>query len=324
MLTVSPGLMSRYMSAAAKVSRRAVGDPTLRPGATMYKTSPLLLQEGRMNEDLPFGSRGGMAVRHHFPLDGEYVFRISLERPLNQPVAGTGHKLEFRLDHGLVKLFDFDTDEYRRAGSGAGVGGLLDVRIPVKAGTRLVSASFIGSLDRSIAYDARPPNPPVASFQYSRVPINPIVFSIQVVGPYDGEVPDADGDARSRQAIFVCSPERPADEEPCAREILSNLTAPRLPSRPVTGADDGPLASCNYAAGYEDGGFEAASSGRLESACFVSPEFLLRVERHPDGVSSPARPYQVSGTIDPGVAAVRSSCGAASRRRAAGLPSRGS
>ena len=179
-LTVSPGLMSRYMSAAAKISRRAIGDPTLRPGATMYKTSPLLLQEGRMSEDLPFGSRGGMAVRHHFPLDAEYVFRISLERPLNQPVAGTGHKLEFRLEHGLVKLFDFDTDEYRRAGSGAGVGGLLDVRMPVKAGTRLVSASFIGSLDRGIPYDARPPNPPVASFQYSRVPINPIVFSIQV------------------------------------------------------------------------------------------------------------------------------------------------
>ncbi len=289
-LTVSPGLMSRYMSAAAKVSRRAVGDPTLRPGATMYKTSPLLLQEGRMNEDLPFGSRGGMAVRHHFPLDGEYVFRISLERPLNQPVAGTGHKLEFRLDHGLVKLFDFDTDEYRRAGSGAGVGGLLDVRIPVKAGTRLVSASFIGSLDRSIAYDARPPNPPVASFQYSRVPINPIVFSIQVVGPYDGEVPDADGDARSRQAIFVCSPERPADEEPCAREILSNLTR-RAFRRPVTGADVDPLL-LSYAAGYEDGGFEAGIKWALE-ALLVSPEFLLRVERHPDGVE-PGTPYRIS------------------------------
>ena len=66
-LTISPGLMARYMSAAAKISRLAVGDPTRRPGATMYKTSPLLLQEGRMSEDLPFGSRGGLAVRHFSP-----------------------------------------------------------------------------------------------------------------------------------------------------------------------------------------------------------------------------------------------------------------
>ena len=291
-LTVSPGLMSRYLSAAAKISRRAIGDPTLRPGATMYKTSPLLLQEGRMSEDLPFGSRGGMAVRHYFPLDGDYVFRISLERPLNQPVSGTGHKLEFRLDHGLVKLFDFDSDEYRRAGSGAGVGGLLDVRIPVKAGERLVSASFIGSLDRSIAYDARPPNPPVASFQYSRVPINPIVFSIQVIGPYDGRVPDADGDSRSRAAIFVCKPEVAADEEPCARQVLSNL-ARRAFRRPVTAADVDPLMA-SYAAGHGEGGFESGIKWALE-ALLVAPEFLLRVERHPDDVP-PGTPYRISDT----------------------------
>ena len=289
-LTVSPGLMSRYLSAAAKISRRAIGDPTLRPGATMYKTSPLLLQEGRMSEDLPFGSRGGMAVRHHFPLDAEYLFRISLERPLNQPVSGTGHKLEFRLDHGLVKLFDFDTDEYRRAGSGAGVGGLLDVRIPVKAGTRLVSASFIGSLDRTIAYDARAPNPPVASFQYSRVPINPIVFSIQVIGPYDGRVPEAGGDARSRAAIFVCRPDGPGEETSCAREILSNL-ARRAFRRPVSAADVDPLMA-SYDAGYADGGFESGIKWALE-ALLVSPEFLLRVERHPGDVE-PGTPYRIS------------------------------
>ncbi|MEE8131074.1 MAG: DUF1592 domain-containing protein [Vicinamibacterales bacterium] len=290
-LTVSPGLMARYMSAAAKISRRAVGDPTLRPGATMYKTSPLLLQEGRMSEDLPFGSRGGLAVRHHFPLDGEYLFKISLERPLNQPVSGTGHKLEFRLDHGLVKLFDFDTDEYKRAGSGAGVGGLLEVRLPVKAGARLVTASFIGRLDRSIPYDARPPNPPVASFQYSRVPINPIVFSIQVVGPYNGEVPVDNADAHSRQAIFICQPQTPADEDPCARDILRHLSR-RAFRRPVTQADVEPLMA-SYRAGYQDdGGFEAGIKWALE-ALLVSPEFLLRVERHP-GTVLPGTPYRVS------------------------------
>ena len=289
-LTVSPGLMARYLSAAARISRRAVGDPTLRPGTTLYKTSPLLLQEGRMSEDLPFGSRGGLAVRHHFPLDGDYLFRISLERPLNQPVAGSGHQLEFRLDHGLVKLFDFDRSGNRRAGSGAGVGGLLDVRIPVRAGTRLVSASFIGALDRSIPYDARPPHPPVASFQYSRVPINPIVFSIQVVGPYAGRTPADGSAARSRSAIFACAPAGPADETPCAREILSNLTR-RAFRRPVTAADVDPLLA-SYAAGYEAGGFERGIQWAIE-ALLVSPEFLFRVERHPPDVE-PGTPYRLA------------------------------
>ena len=283
-LTISPGLMSRYMSAAAKISRRAVGDPTLRPAMTMYKTSPLLLQEGRMSEDLPFGSRGGLAVRHHFPLDGEYLFKISLERPLNQPVSGKGHRLEFRMDYGLVELFDLDEN---RAGTGAGVGGFLEVRVPVKAGTQLISASFIGSLDRSIPYDGRPPNPPVASFQYSRVPINPIVFSIQVIGPYDGQVPD---DTVSRRQIFICQPETLADEAPCAREILLHLTR-RAFRRPVTDADVAPLLA-SYAAGHQEGGFEAGIKWAVE-ALLVSPEFLLRVERHPGTVQA-GTPYRVT------------------------------
>ena len=286
-LTVSPGLMSRYMSAAAKISRRAVGDPTLRPAMTMYKTSPLLLQEGRMSEDLPFGSRGGLVARHHFPLDGEYQFKISLERPLNQPVSGTGHKLEFRIDHKLVELFDMDENT---AGRGAGVSGFLEVSVPVKAGTRLVTASFIGSLDRSIPYDGRPPNPPVASFQYSRVPINPIVFSIQIIGPFDGQVPEDTEDAVSRRRIFICQPETPADETPCAREILLNLTR-RAFRRPVTDADVTPLLDL-YAAGHQSGGFEAGVKWALEGM-LVSPEFLFRVEGHPTTVEA-GTPYRVS------------------------------
>ena len=298
-LTVSPGLMSRYMSAAAKVSRRAVGDPTLRPGATMYKTSPLLLQEGRMSEDLPFGSRGGMAVRHHFPLDGEYVFRISLERPLNQPsasngplnqpVAGTDTQLEFRLEHGLIKLFDFDTDEYRRAGSGAGVGGLLDVRIPVKAGDT--------ARQRRVHRLARPQHPvrraprrtrPVASFQYSRVPINPIVFSIQVVGPYHGKSSAWRGGRRAQagQTIFRVPSGTAGGRGALTRgRSLSNLARRRLPPA-VTGADVDPLCCVGRTRpATRTAGSTPASSGRWKR-CWSRPEFLLRVERHPEHVAA--------------------------------------
>jgi hypothetical protein len=253
----------------------------------MYKTSPLLLQEGRMSEDLPFGSRGGLVAHHHFPLDGDYQFKISLERPLNQPVSGKGHKLEFRMDHKLVELFDMDEN---KAGRGAGISGFLEVNIPVKAGMRLVTASFIGSMDRSIPYDGRPPNPPVASFQYSRVPINPIVFSIQIIGPFDGQVPEDTEDTVSRRRIFICQPETPADETSCAREILLNL-ARRAFRRPVGDADVTPLLDL-YALGHQTGGFEAGVKWALEGL-LVSPEFLFRVEGHPTTVEA-GTPYRVS------------------------------
>ena len=198
--------------------------------------------------------------------------------------------MEFRLDHGRVKLFDFDTDEYKRAGSGLGVGGLLEVRVPVKAGTRTVSASIIGSLDRSIPYDGRAPNPPVASFQYSRVPINPIVFSIQIVGPYDGQLPKDSDEALSRHRIFVCEPEAPTDEAPCARKILRNLTR-RAFRRPVTNADVQPLLA-SYEIGSQEGGFDSGIRWALE-ALLVSPEFLLRIEHHPADVEA-GTPYRLS------------------------------
>ena len=71
-LTVSPLLMERYLAAAGKISRLAVGDPDVLPVFETYNVPKYYVQEDRMNEDLPLGSRGGIAVRHHFPLDGEY------------------------------------------------------------------------------------------------------------------------------------------------------------------------------------------------------------------------------------------------------------
>ena len=115
-LTVSPGLLERYLLAAAKISRQAVGDPTLRPTTALYRTSPLLAQDGRSSEDLPFGSRGGLAVRHHFPLDAEYVIRVALRGR-----ARAGHALEVRLDRERVGRFDL------------GERAPLEVRVPVAA-----------------------------------------------------------------------------------------------------------------------------------------------------------------------------------------------
>ena len=76
MLTVSPDLLDRYLSAANKIPRLAVGDPSLQLGSATYAVSEYLLQADRMSEDLPFSSRGGTSVRHHFPYTGEYVLKV--------------------------------------------------------------------------------------------------------------------------------------------------------------------------------------------------------------------------------------------------------
>ncbi len=107
MLSVSPGLLERYMLAAGKIGRLAVGDPTIKPSIATYRVPPLFAQDDRMSEDLPFGSRGGLAVQHYFPVDGEYILKVRLQRTYTELIRGMSqpHTLEVRLDRGLVKSF---------------------------------------------------------------------------------------------------------------------------------------------------------------------------------------------------------------------------
>ena len=109
-LTVSPVLLERYMSAARTISRLAVGDPAIGPAAASktYTASKTLFQDDRMSEDLPFGSRGGLAIRHYFPLDGEYRIKIRLLRNYVDYVRGMRdpHRLEVRLDGKRIKTFE--------------------------------------------------------------------------------------------------------------------------------------------------------------------------------------------------------------------------
>ena len=270
-LSVSPGLLERYLLAAAKISRRAVGDPTLRPATAIYKTSPLLAQDDRGNEDLPFGSRGGLAVRHHFPLDAEYIIKVALRGRARGP-----QQLEVRLDRQRVQLFDLSEREP------------LEIRVPVKAGTRLVGVSFVEMLGQSLPVDGRPPPPPITSFAFTLYPNAPAVASVEVVGPYDGQVPE---DTPSRRAIFVCSPATAEDEAPCAREIVASLTR-RAYRRPVTDADTRPLLASYEHGRREGGGFEDGIRWVVE-ALLVSPKFLFRIERDPVNVP-PNTPYRIS------------------------------
>src|SRR5688572_25810625 len=209
-LSVSPGLLERYMLAAAKISRQALGDPTLRPATITYKVSPYFVQADRASEDLPFGTRGGLAVRHHFPLDGEYAFKIVVKGPADQ------QRVELRVDRANLKTFELGS-------------GPLEIRTRVSAGPRLVGAAFVSAFDRTLPIDGRPASVPVTSFEFSQSAID----SIQISGPYGGTVPD---ETPARARIFVCEPTAAPEEAACAKKIVSTL-ARRAYRRPVTDVD---------------------------------------------------------------------------------------
>src|SRR5438105_2029581 len=164
-LSVSPMLLVRYMSAAGKVTRAAIGDPSVLPNLETYDAPYLLAQNERMSEDLPFGSRGGMAIRHSFPLDGEYVIKIRLQRAgieHDRQIIGLSdpHQLDVRLDGERIKLFTIGGEQQSKAKPGAQASQAdsekkafgydfrtdaadvgLEVRFTAKAGTRLVGVN---------------------------------------------------------------------------------------------------------------------------------------------------------------------------------------
>ena len=196
-LSVSPGLLDRYMLAAGKIGRLAVGDPTMKPTVVTYRTPPLAAQDDRMSEDLPFGSRGGLAVRHQFPTDGEYAVRLRLQRTYVDIIRGLAqpHRLDVRLDHALVKSFvvggamsgDRDAvnpQEYLRNGDKD-----LELRVAVKGGPALLGAAFVK--EPVLAEGLFQPRPPLASFEYAgKSDTDPAIDAIEIHGPYDAKTPE--------------------------------------------------------------------------------------------------------------------------------------
>ena len=296
-LTVAPGLLSRYMSAARTVSRLAVGDPSMEADVVRYPVSPLLAQDGRMSEDLPFGSRGGAAVRHHFPRDDDYVLRIALRQNggRNEP-----QEIDVRVDGERVALLragrwpddaPAGSPDARAADEG------LAVRFPARAGTRPVSVSFTG---RTMTPEGVAPSRlPLWTFSTGRGYVEPMALDgFEIEGPYDGETSGAAAEASgaaatdppSRRRIFVCEPVSAADEEACAARIVGTL-ARRAFHRPVTDEDVEDLLAF-YREGRAEGDFRAGVRRALESI-LVDPEFLFRIERDPPGVA-PASAYRLS------------------------------
>jgi len=271
-LSTSPALLDRYMYAARKVSRLAVGDLTIKPSEEIYaaKRDPNRgARNEQLNDDLPFDSRAGMSVAHYFPVDAEYVFKV---RFLGVQAGGEETEIDpyqyrIAVPAGLHTVGVTSPRENLKAereapvapgapGGGDGRGGTIDIPSPVDL--RLDGA-------RLRRFDVRAPAPDVAT--------------LVIGGPYN---PTSRGDTPSRRAIFVCHPDRPAQEPGCARTILTSL-ARRAFRRPVTAADVDPLYAFYERARRGDrasADFEAAIESALE-AMLVSPEFLFRIERDP-------------------------------------------
>ena len=294
-LAISPVLLDRYMVAAEQVSRLALGDASIRPSVQKHTVPYTLWQDGRMSEELPFGSRGGLAVRHHFPLDGEYVIRLSLQRAYGNHIRGLGesHDIELRVDRRRIREFTVGGDGERAPWSSVSRPSLyeqtadagLEARVDVKAGTRLVSAAFLDNA--AVPEGVLEPRPGVSSLAYSRDRNAAMALdSIEISGPYNARTPE---DTPSRRRVFVCSPSEATEEAPCAEEILSSL-ARRAFRRPIVEADVEPLLSL-YREGRSEGSFETGIQFALRGI-LIDPEFLFRVERDPAD-AAPATAYRL-------------------------------
>ena len=290
--------------AATKISRLAIGDPALRPVVHTYRLPYLTLMQGdRMSEDLPFGSRGGTAIRHHFPLDGEYVVKVRLQRNslnIGYEIRGLDvpNQIDVRLDGAGVETFTIggktketdrsvgykDTEDTEDAG--------LEVRFPVKAGPHVVGITFpkrtwyvegVGPSLLPVASDSFASGKKTER-TYGKIEMG--IDSVDIVGPFDARAPE---ETRSRRRIFVCRPTRD-QEEPCARRILSTL-ARRAYRRPVFGDEVETLVGF-YTSGRSQGSFDTGIQQALERL-LVSPNFLFRRERSLTNVT-PGTPYRIS------------------------------
>ena len=281
---LSPTLLNRYISAAEKISRLAVGSPISRPNGDTYRLKPDLTQEEPV-ANLPLGTRGGTLIRHTFPRDGEYEIQIRLTRDRNEMVEGLHetHELEVLLDRDTAARFQVSPPKGNR--DYETVDAHLKARVPVKAGLHEVGVTFIKN-SSSLVETQR--DPYQARYNMHRHPrLSPAIYQVSVTGPYASQEA---GETASRRKLFVCYPKNPGEETACAERIVSAFVR-RAYRRPVVAADWAkPLKF--YHEAKEAGGFEAGIGSAL-SAILVSPEFLFRIERDPADVA-PETTYPIS------------------------------
>ena len=312
-LRVSPTHLDRYLAAARKISRAAVGRAAAPPTTRVY-TVPGDLSQERHLEGLPLGTRGGLRVRHGFPRDGEYEIRAKLALDIldNIPRFDETHELEILLDGERVERFRFAGEpdaadleaqpilDVDLAGHRRNLDAHWRVRVAVSAGPHDLAAAFLGKADilteatrtgalQPLRLALKEPlvRPYAGGFFNDEARTGPYLASLTVTGPF---LPGGAGDTPSRRRIFTCTPAAVEEEEPCAERILAGL-ARRAYRRPPSGAELDRLLA-RYRDGRRESDFEAGIELALRHL-LAHPAFLFRVEREPDDVA-PDTTYRIS------------------------------
>lgn len=292
-LRMSPSLMERYLSASWNISREAVGNMNIEPATATYRVRPDLSQDQHI-EGMPLGTRGGILVKHFFPLDAEYVIKLRLWRNTFDLMRGMEdqHQIEIALDGNQIRLVtagghdDFVKMASNPGSFGADLDKELTVQIKVTAGPHVITADTI------LRSHAEPDNliKPFLRTTIDGLDItgDPSVDRLTVEGPLH---PTGSGHTPSRAKIFVCTPANTQQEMPCARKILVALLRGAY-RRPVNENDlETPLSF--YQKRRNGGGrFEAGIEAALQFI-LTSPEFLFRFEPDPPSVAVGAA-YQLS------------------------------
>lgn len=291
-LTLSPLLTEQYISAARKIRRQAISEPEMQPVFEFYTVSGYLMQEEQVSEELPFGSAGGIAIHHNFPLDGEYVLQVELQKNSREYIRGLTepHQLDVRVDGVRIKQFtiggekhgksagifstgtsgDVEQEHYERTADKA-----LEVRFPAHAGTHLVTVAFL----KETTVPEEPLYPQHTLYDYAQYKGGvPAVRTVAIGGPYN---PTGSSTTASHDRIFICKPARKNDEK-CARNILSTL-AHRAYRRLATDSEIAELMEF-YQQGLQEGGFETGVGMAVERI-LAGPEFLFRQETTPTNVT---------------------------------------
>jgi len=281
-LTISPTLLESYATAAARVARMAVGY-WKSPTEATYLAASDASQNQRL-EGMPFGTRGGIVARHDFPADGDYKFSIQ-----NFGIGSfiPGEQLALIIDGERAHVWP-----YRGVGLAVGMtadtDGTLEVTIPVRAGSRLVGATFIAtnyrpSLDIIRQYDRKSlENNTIPQLQYY-----PAIGFVRIQGPFNAQRPE---DSASRRKVLTCQPTLPARERGCAKQLLTTL-ARRAYRRPPDAQDLATLMTF-----FDQGRKGATFDDGIEFALrllLTSPQFLVRAEREP-AAARPGQPYRIN------------------------------
>ncbi|HEX5226733.1 MAG TPA: DUF1592 domain-containing protein [Bryobacteraceae bacterium] len=281
-LTISPTLLEAYMTAATRIARATVGY-WKSPTAAAYIAPPDSSQNEHI-EGLPFGTRGGMAVHHTFPSDGEYHFSV---QNLGIGKFIPGEKLEFLIDNQKVA-----EREYKGVGltanNAADHDGSIDVSVPVKAGSHVVGVTFLATNYRpSLDYIRQYQRKSLEDNSIPQLEYYPAIGILRIQGPFKSAEPT---DSASLRKVFLCHPASEAQENACAKEILTTLMR-RAYRRPVTSAD-WEWVQASYLEGRRDGTFRDGIELGLRRI-LASPAFLVRAEREPSN-ARPGVPYRIT------------------------------